>query len=94
MIATDFRYAMRALRKTPGFTFVAILSLALGIGANTAIFTLIQDLLLRWLPVKDPQQLVNLSSNRRSYPGLYCYDTYTSLRDRNTVFSGLIARNW
>lgn len=94
ILAADLRYAMRALRKTPGFTLVVILSLALGIGANTAIFTLIQDVLLKWLPVKDPQQLVNISSNRRSYPGMYCYDTYTRLRDRNTVFSGLMARNW
>lgn len=94
MLACDLRYAIRALRKTPGFTSVAILSLALGIGANTAIFTLIQDLLLKWLPVKDPQQLVVVGSDRRSGPFLYCYKTYVELRDRNTVFSGLIARDF
>ena len=92
--AGDLRYALRALRKTPGFTAAVILSLALGIGANTAIFTLIQDLMLRWLPVKDPQQLVVVGSDRRSGPFLYCYNTYLELRNRNTVFSGLIARDF
>ena len=94
ILTTDLRYALRALRRTPGFTAVAILSLALGIGANTAIYTLIHDLLLKWLPVKDPQQLVVLGSNRRSGPFLYCYKTYIELRDRNMVFSGLIARDF
>ena len=58
----NLRYAIRTLAKSPVFTAVAILSLALGIGANTAIFTLLDHVLLRMLPVKDPDQLVLLSS--------------------------------
>jgi predicted permease len=58
----DIRYGARQLLKSPGFSLVAILSLALGIGANTAIFTLINDLLLKSLPVRDPQQLVSFGT--------------------------------
>src|SRR6185436_11168555 len=69
----DLRFALRNLRRSPLFTFVAVASLALGIGANTAIFTLIDQLMLRLLPVSDPEQLVliyatgpHLGSNRGS----------------------------
>jgi hypothetical protein len=62
----DLRYALRMMRRNPAFTAVAVLSLSLGIGANTAIFSLINILMLRLLPVKDPQQLVELLSR---YPG-------------------------
>ena len=65
-LAQDMRYAVRMLRRTPGFTAVAIISLALGIGANTAIFSLINTLMLRPLPVRHPQELVELLSG---YPG-------------------------
>ena len=65
----DLRYAFRTLRKSPLFSAVAVLSLALGIGANTAIFTLIYQLILRPLPVKDPAQLVMLAGRGRHYGG-------------------------
>jgi len=58
----DVRYGLRMLAKSPGFTAVAILSLALGIGANTAIFTLINGLMLKSLPVRDPRQLVSFGN--------------------------------
>ena len=60
MIIDDVRFGWRQLLKAPGFTITAVLSLTLGIGANTAIFSLIDALLLRSLPVRDPQQLVQL----------------------------------
>ena len=84
----DLRYALRTLRRSPGFTAIAILSLALGIGANTAIFSLIDEVLLKMLPVKDPGRLAVVNRGRSlSYP------LYVDLRDRNQVFSGLLARS-
>src|SRR2546429_6884253 len=57
----DFKYALRTLRRSPGYMAVAAMTLALGIGANTAIFSLLDQILLRLLPVKNPQQLVLLT---------------------------------
>jgi predicted permease len=87
----DLRYGLRMLRKSPGFTLVAVISLALGIGANTAIFSLINTALLRPLPIAKPEQLValNNSAEKRMFP-TFSYPSYKDFRDRNEVFSGLI----
>ena len=97
----DIRYALRQFRNNPGFTLTAVVTLALGIGANTAIFTLLDQALLRSLPVKDPAKLVLLRFNGRDsghlhdYGGdqgdYFSYPMYRDLRDKNAVFSGLIA---
>ncbi|MGA7381845.1 MAG: ABC transporter permease [Terriglobales bacterium] len=97
----DVRYGLRVMAKNPAFTIVAIVTLALGIGANTAIFTLCDQVLLRRLPVRDPQQLVQLqysgsdtghASSRGGSPRAYfSYPMYRDLRDGNTVFSGMLA---
>jgi len=93
---TEIRLALRTLSKTPVLTAVAVLSLALGIGANTAMFGLVDQILLRYLPVKDPQELVQLQleggrfgSNSGDGTGTFSHPLYLALRDRNTVFSGL-----
>lgn len=92
----DLRYALRSLRKSPGFTAVALLSLALGIGANTAIFTLFDQVALRLLPVKNPRELVQLRLQggrfgNQSGDGLHTFShpLYLDFRERNTVLSGL-----
>ncbi len=90
----DLRYSLRTLRKAPLFTAVAVLSLALGIGANSAIFSLINQLLLQRLPVRDPEQLVMLAGRGRHYggnngPDKLSYPMYQDIRDKNQVFSGM-----
>src|SRR6185295_15785394 len=95
----DLRYALRSLRLSPAFTIVATLSLALGIGANTAIFSFIDALLLRSLPVRAPEQLVALGDPSRTggksegsiRTDLFSVPLYREIRDRNQVFSGVFA---
>jgi predicted permease len=87
----DLRYGLRILGKAPGFTTVAILSLALGIGASTAIFTLINALLLRELPVRQPEQLVELSVRRLEGQVPFSYPMFRELERGQRVFSNLMA---
>jgi putative ABC transport system permease protein len=92
MLWNDLRYALRLMRRSPGFTAVALLSLALGIGANTAIFSLFYTLMLRQLPVDHPEQLVELvrnSPNEFHWAGYWGWEKYEYLRDHNRVFSGI-----
>lgn len=88
----DIRYAFRTMCHSPGFTATAVLSLALGIGGNTAIFSLINAILLKPLPVSHPEGLVALVSfSRNDRIGDFGYPDYLVLRDGNSVFSGLLA---
>src|SRR5262245_19833850 len=96
-LAQDLRYAVRTLSKASAFTIVVVLTLALGIGANTAIFSLTDQLLLRRLPVKDPQQLVLLDGpgafqGRTFNNGTFSFPMYRDFRDQTAVFSGVIGR--
>jgi predicted permease len=88
----DLRYAVRTLSKSPGFAAAAVLTLALGIGANTAIFSLLDAVMLRNLPVKNPQRLVLL---RHILPddwnGSFDYSEFEQLRDHSASFSGIFA---
>src|ERR1043165_9648243 len=93
---TDIRYAIRMLAKNPAFAGVVVLTLALGIGANAAIFSLLDQVLIQSLPVANPDQLVVLSTyDPKEGPGTdsaFSYAMYQDLRDRNSAFSGVIAR--
>lgn len=90
----DLRYALRLLLKNPGFTAVAVLSLALGIGANTAIFSLVNAVLLRPLPVEKPDEMVMVLTGRAEGMNFnFSYPLYTDFRDQNNVFSGLMAHS-
>ncbi len=97
----DLRYALRQLRKSPAFTITVVVTLALGIGANAAVFTLFDQVLLRMLPVEQPKELVrfawsgSFSGSASSFGGdstnYFSYPMYKDLRDRNQVFSGVLA---
>ncbi len=101
MLGQDIRYAMRQLRRSPGFALTVVITLALGIGANAAVFALFDQVLLRMLPVEKPKQLVrfdwhgSFSGSSSSFGGdfgnYFSYPMYKDLRDRNQVFSGMLA---
>src|SRR6266566_308113 len=93
---TDLRFAFRQLLKTPGFTLLALLTLALGIGLNTAIFSLINDLFLRGLPFKDPERVVHMYSNAKDRNLLelpISAPRYQHYRDGQTIFDGFGGEN-
>jgi len=99
-LGQDLRYGLRQLRRNPGFTVVAVLTLALGIGANTAIYSFIDVLILRMLPVRHPQALVlfgpgDQSGNSDNFPDsemhLFSYPIYREIQQKNRVFSGVAA---
>jgi MacB-like periplasmic core domain len=92
----DLRYALRMLLKSPGFSFIAIATLALGIGLNTSIFSLINDLFLRDLPFKEPGRVVHMYSNARERNLLelaISAPRFQHYRDAQTIFDGFGAEN-
>ena len=97
----DLVFSLRTLRHSPMFTIVAVLSLALGIGANTAIFSLLNQVALRSLPVRDPERLVLLhteyqapgSSTSDNFESVFSNPMYHQLRDRDPAFANTIARS-
>jgi len=96
-ILRDLKYTFRTLGRSPGFTAIAVLTLALGIGANTAIFTLLDQVLLRLLRVKDPQQLVLLTMRGRHYGSNWggnaiSHPMFRDFRAHNEVFSDMFCR--
>src|SRR5262249_56803723 len=87
----DLRYGLRMLVKAPNITLIAVLTLSLGIGANTAIFTLLDKVLIRALPVEQPHELVTFVEDASGAPAIFSYPLYAELRDRNDVLSGVVA---
>ena len=90
-LARDIRYALRQLRAAPTFTAVAVLSLALGIGANTAIFSLVDAVLLRSLPVERPEELVRIAHKENPDNDSFTNPIWEALRDRQQIFAGVLA---
>jgi len=88
-LSADVRYALRALRASPGFAIVAILSLGLGIGANTAIFSLINAVVLRTLPVERPEELMQVTMGGKERGTVFTNPLWEAIRDRQDAFSGV-----
>jgi predicted permease len=96
-LVQDVRYGVRTLAKNPAFTLIAMATLALGIGANTAMFSLLDQVVLQLLPVRDPQQLVIVRETGNHYgnsygPNTISWPMFEDLRDNNQVFSGMFCR--
>src|SRR6266404_6363905 len=94
MLLQDACYALRMMWRTPGFTLVAVLSLALGIGANTAIFSLVHTIMLRLLPVQEPRQLVELLQKYPGEPranGYWSRASFEHIQKHSQVFSEVTA---
>src|SRR5437016_12603299 len=95
-MTADFRFALRQLIKSPAFAFLGVLTLALGIGLNTAIFSLINDLFLRGLPFKEPERVLHMYSNAKDRNLLelpVSAPRYQHCRDSQTIFDGFGAEN-
>src|ERR1700682_3357607 len=95
-LLNDFRYGIRMLLKKPGFSVMAVVVLALGIGANAAMFSLVNAFLLKPLVVQKPEELAGVYSRNTRKPDTYrafSYPNYADLRDKNTVFTSLMAHN-
>src|SRR6266480_2210402 len=94
---TDLRFALRKLRQSPAFTFIAVVTLAVGIGLNTAIFSLINDLFLRGLSFKEPSRVVHLYGGDKTRDLVdigASAPRYQHFRDGQTLFDGLAAENF
>jgi hypothetical protein len=96
-LVQDLRYGVRTLAKNPAFTLIAMATLALGIGANTAMFSLLDQVVLRLLPVRHPEQLVIVRETGNHYgnsfgPNTISWPMFEDLRDNNQVFSGMFCR--
>jgi predicted permease len=96
-LAQDIRYGIRTLSRSPGFCLIAVTTLALGIGANTAMFSLLDQIVLRLLPIKEPERLVMVTERGNFYGDSYGANTlswpmFEDLRDNNRAFSGMFCR--